>query len=70
MHQTPNYVKLATQAFHPAGVSVSNIHTNFAMCALPVAAAGGIVAGVRDGHFDVPPPRRSSDLGTAGIAFT
>ena len=67
MHPTQNYVKLVTQTFHPSGVSVSNIHTHFAICALPVAAASGMAAGVRDGHFNLPPLRRSSD---AGIAFT
>lgn len=49
---------------------MSSIHTIFAMRALPVATAGGVVAGVRDIHFDVPLPSRCADLGTTGMAFT
>jgi hypothetical protein len=47
---------------------MSNIHTICAMRALPVALAGGVVAGVRDGN--VPQPKRSCDFRTARIAFT
>ena len=48
---------------------MSNIHTNFAMCALPVASVGGIVAGVRSGLIDAPRPTRSFDFGTTRMAF-
>lgn len=46
---------------------MSTIHTNFAMRALPVATAGGDVAGVGGGN--VPQPKRSTDVGTACMAF-
>jgi len=42
-----------------------NIHTIFAMHALPVTPVGGVVGGVGSGN--VPQPKRSSDF---GIAFT
>ncbi len=52
---------------------MSNIHTNFAMRALPVASASGVVGGMRDGHVFIrllPVSKRSHDIGTAGIAIT
>ena len=48
---------------------MSNIHTNLSMCALPVASAGGVVAGVRSGLIDAPRPTRSFDFGTTRMAF-
>ena len=48
---------------------MSNIHTNLAMCALPVASVGGIVAGVRGGRIVAPRPTRSFDFGIAPMAF-
>ena len=44
---------------------MSNIHTKFAMCALPVAMAGDVVAGVRGGPIDALRPTRSCHVGTA-----
>ena len=50
---------------------MSNIHTKFAMCALPVAMAGGVVAGVRGGPINALRPMRSCDVGIAlGIRRT
>ena len=49
---------------------MSSIHTIFAMRALPVATAGGVVGRVRGGHLGIPLPSRCADLGTAGMAFT
>lgn len=50
---------------------MSNIHTKFAMCALPVATAGGVVAGVLGGPIDALRPTRSCRVGTArGIRKT
>ena len=48
---------------------MSNIHTNFAMCALPTASVGGVVAGVRSGLIDAPHPTRSFDFGSTRMAF-
>lgn len=48
---------------------MSNIHTIFAISALPVALAGGVVAGVRGGLIDLPRPTRSFDFGAARMAF-
>ena len=47
---------------------MSNIHTNLAMCALPVASVGGVVAGVRSGLIAAPRPTRSFDFGTTHMA--
>ena len=44
---------------------MSNIHTKFAMRALPVALAGDVVAGVHGGPIDALRPTRSCDVGTA-----
>ena len=48
---------------------MSNIHTNLAMCALPVASVGGVVAGVLSGLIDAPHPTRSFDFGTTRMTF-
>ena len=48
---------------------MSNIHTNLAMCALPEASVGGVVAGVRSGLNNAPHPTRSFDFGTTRMAF-
>ena len=47
---------------------MSNIHTNLAMCALPAASVGGVVAGVRSGLIDAACPTRSVDVGTTRMA--
>lgn len=44
---------------------MSNVHTTFAMHALPAVTAGGVVVRVRDGN--IPLPKRTCDF---GIAFT
>ena len=48
---------------------MSNIHTNLAMCALPVASAGGVVTGVRSGRIEAACPTQYFDFGTARMAF-
>ncbi|MCY7388749.1 MAG: hypothetical protein LH481_11920 [Burkholderiales bacterium] len=42
-----------------------NLHTKFTMCALPVATAGDVVAGVYGGPIDAPRLARSLAIGTA-----
>ena len=48
---------------------MSNIHTNLAMCALPVVSASAVVAGVRSGRIEAACPTQYFDFGTARVAF-
>jgi len=69
LHPALDCAKLALYAIHPTGVSVPNIHTKIAMCALPAAMARGIVAGANGGCIAILRSTRSQDVGTALVAF-